>query len=50
MDCPACLFSVQQLATLFLQHAQLRYRDSSSTILGHDMKQDNTSRVFMWYE
>jgi hypothetical protein len=28
----------------------LRYRDSSSTILGRDMDKENTSRVFMRYQ
>jgi hypothetical protein len=33
VDCPACLFTLQQRATPDLQQAHLYYRDSSSTIL-----------------
>ncbi len=49
-DCPACLYFTQFLANDKWQHAKLRYRDSSSTILGKDMSEENTSRIFMWYE
>ena len=48
-DCPACLYLVQSLANQKWQKPELRYRDSSSTILNQDMWEENTSRIFMWY-
>jgi hypothetical protein len=49
-DCPACLFLLQSLANENWKNAELRYRDSSSTILNQDMWAENTSRIFMWYK
>ena len=49
-DCPACLYLLQSLASQNWKTAELRYRDSSSTILGKDMWAENTSRIFMWYK
>lgn len=49
-DCPACLFMIQSLANNQWQKAEIRYRDSSSTILNQDMWEENTSRIFMWYK
>jgi hypothetical protein len=48
-DCPVCLYLLQNLANQNWKKAELRYRDSSSTILWKDMKEENTSRIFMWY-
>jgi hypothetical protein len=49
-DCPACLYLLQSLASQNWKKAELRYRDSSSTILNQDMWEENTSRIFMWYK
>ena len=49
-DCPACLFLVNEYAKKEQQKAQFWYRDSSSVIVGKDLKEENTSRVFMWWE
>ena len=49
-DCPACLYLIQYLANKQWQIPELRWRDSSSTILWQDMWEENTSRIFMWYE
>ena len=48
-DCPVCLYLLQYLANKQWKKVQLRYRDSSSTILNQDMWEENTSRIFMWY-
>ena len=48
-DCPVCLYLLQNLASQNWKRAELRYRDSSSTILNQDMWTGNTSRIFMWY-
>ena len=48
-DCPTCLYLLQSLAGQNWKKAELRYRDSSSTILNQDMWEENTSRIFMWY-
>ena len=49
-DCPVCLYLLQNLANKKWKNAELRYRDSSSTILNQDMWAENTSRIFMWYK
>ncbi len=49
-DCPVCLYLLQYLADKKWKNAELRYRDSSSTILNKDMWEENTSRIFMWYK
>lgn len=49
-DCPVCLYLLQSLANQKWKKAELRYRDSSSTILNQDMWAENTSRIFMWYK
>ena len=49
-DCPVCLYLLQYLANEKWKNAELRYRDSSSTILNQDMWEENTSRIFMWYK
>ena len=49
-DCPVCLYLLQNLANENWRNAELRYRDSSSTILNQDMWEENTSRIFMWYK
>lgn len=49
-DCPVCLYLLQNLANEKWKNAELRYRDSSSTILYQDMWAENTSRIFMWYK
>ena len=48
-DCPACLYLIQSLAEIQWQKPELWYRDSSSTILWKDMWEENTSRIFIWY-
>lgn len=48
-DCPTCLYLLQKLAHRQWQKANLRLRDSSSTILWKDMWKDNTSRIFIRY-
>lgn len=50
VDCPSCLFTINEIAKFIGQKAQFRYRDSSSTIIWKDMWQENTSRVFMYYK
>jgi hypothetical protein len=50
VDCPACLGVLDTLAQRQGQHIHQRLRDSSSTILGKDMKEENTSRQFLWRE
>lgn len=50
VDCPSCLFIVNELWKISGQSGQFRYRDSSSTIAWKDMGEENTSRVFMYYE
>ena len=49
-DCPVCLYMLQDIANKKWKKAELRYRDSSSTILNQDMWEENTSRIFMWYK
>ena len=49
-DCPVCLYLLQNLANQKWKKAELRYRDSSSTILKQDMWEENTSRLFIWYK
>ena len=49
-DCPVCLYLLQSLVSKHEKKPQLRYRDSSSTILNQDMWAENTSRIFMWYK
>lgn len=49
VDCPSCLYLIHQIANNN-QQPNLYRRDSSSTILGRDMKEENTSRIFMYYE
>ena len=49
-DCPACLFLINHYASQQGQKAFFRYRDSSSALVGKDLKEENTSRIFMWYE
>ena len=49
-DCPICLYLIQYLANKRWKHSELRYRDSSSTILNQDMWEENTSRIFMRYK
>ena len=49
-DCPACLYMIQYLAIKQGQKPEMWWRDSSSTILWKDMKEENTSRIFMWYK
>ena len=49
-DCPVCLYLLQNLANKEWKKADLRYRDSSSTILNQNMWEENTSRIFMWYK
>ena len=49
-DCPVCLYLLQYLANQKWKKAELRYRDSSSTILWKDMWEENTSRLFIWYK
>ena len=50
VDCPACLGVLDTLAQRQGLHIHQRLRDSSSTILGKDMKEENTSRQFLWRE
>ena len=49
-DCPVCLYLIQNLAIRNWKKTELRYRDSSSTILKQDMWKENTSRIFIWYK
>lgn len=49
-DCPACLFLINEYAQKEEQKAKFWYRDSSSSIVERDLKEENTSRVFMYYE
>lgn len=50
VDCPSCLFIMNELWKISGQTGQFRYRDSSSTIAWKDLWEENTSRVFMYYE
>ena len=50
VDCPSCLFIVSELWKFSGQSWKFWYRDSSSTIAWKDMGEENTSRVFMYYE
>ena len=50
VDCPSCLFIMNELWKISGQTGQFRYRDSSSTIAWEDLWEENTSRVFMYYE
>lgn len=50
VDCPSCLFIMNELGKISGQTGQFWYRDSSSTIAWKDMGGENTSRVFMYYE
>lgn len=50
VDCPACLFFINEIAKNIGQTAQFRYRDSSSTIMWYDLFEENTSRVFIFYD
>lgn len=50
VDCPACLGVLDTLSQRQGQRIHQRLRDSSSTILGKDMKEENTSRQFLWRE
>lgn len=50
VDCPACLYLIDQLAQKANLLPNIRRRDSSSTILWKDMQEENTSRVFIWYQ
>lgn len=50
VDCPSCLFIINELWKISGQSGRFRYRDSSSTIAWKDMGKENTSRVFMYYE
>ena len=49
-DCPTCLYLLQSLASKHSQKPELWWRDSSSTIMNQDMKEENTSRIFMRYK
>lgn len=49
-DCPTCLYLLQNLANQKWKKSELRWRDSSSTILWKDMWEENTSRIFMRYK
>lgn len=49
-DCPVCLYLIQYLADKQGKKSKLWYRDSSSTILNKDMREENTSRIFMRYK
>ena len=48
VDCPACLWVTYLLAEENNLKIQQRYRDSSSTIVGYDLKEENTSRQFLF--
>lgn len=50
VDCPSCLFTINEIWKKIGQSWQFRYRDSSSTVFWKDLGKDNTSRVFMYYE
>jgi len=50
VDCPACLGVDYLLAEKNNLKIQQRYRDSSSTIVGHDLEEENTSRQFLFWE
>jgi poly-gamma-glutamate synthesis protein (capsule biosynthesis protein) len=49
VDCPTCLFLVNTRAKNDQQYPLLFKRDSSSTIAGLDLKEQNTSRAFILY-
>lgn len=50
VDCPACLGVMYRLAEKSKGQVQQRWRDSSSTIVGRDLKEENTSRQFLWWK
>lgn len=50
VDCPACLGINYLLAEDNNLKIQQRYRDSSSTIVGYDLEEENTSRQFLFWE
>ena len=50
VDCPACLGVNYLLAEDSNLKIQQRYRDSSSTIVGYDLEEENTSRQFLFRE
>ena len=50
VDCPACLYVENKLASLVWKYPHLWYRDSSSTILWKDTNFDNTSRLFIYFD
>lgn len=47
VDCPPCLFLIKNLAFQNHQQANLRHRDSSSSLFGFD---ENTSRLFIYFD
>ena len=47
VDCPACLGVMYRLAEKSKGQVQQWWRDSSSTIVGRDLKEENTSRQFL---
>jgi AmmeMemoRadiSam system protein B len=50
VDCPACLWVNYLLAEKYNLKIQQWYRDSSSTIVWYDLKEENTSRQFLYWE
>lgn len=50
VDCPSCLWVVYLLAQSNNLQVQQRLRDSSSSILGRDLMEENTSRQFLWWK
>ena len=50
VDCPACLGVVYRLASREKIRVHQRWRDSSSTIVGKDLMDQNTSRQFLRWE
>lgn len=50
VDCPACLGVLYRLAEEQNLQVQQWLRDSSSTIVGRDLKEENTSRQFLWWK
>lgn len=50
VDCPACLGVVYLLAEAKNLSLHQWLRDSSSTLVGKDLKEENTSRQFLWWE
>lgn len=49
VDCPACLWVNYLLAEKANKKIQQWYRDSSSTIVGYDLEDENTSRQFLFW-